>query len=106
MRANDASTSLAAELAEVAFPAWPQPMRSAEAITSILPHLGRAHPSVVRAGAVVGGLVGVPALVALATALTLFALTFFVLLAPLVAASFAWGAWSCDRRRPSRANGR
>jgi len=101
MSANDVSPSLAAQYAEVPFPAWPQPRWTTQAVSSTLPRLWRTHPEAVRAAAVVAWLVGVPALVAAATALTLFALTFFVLLAPLIAAGFTWGAWRCDRRRPA-----
>ncbi|HET9597267.1 MAG TPA: hypothetical protein VFP65_16885, partial [Anaeromyxobacteraceae bacterium] len=102
MSANDASTRLPGQWAEVAFPAWPQPFWTAHAVTSILPRALRAHPSAVRAATIAAALVGIPALVAAATALTLFALAFFVLLAPFVAAGFTCGLWCCDRRLPAR----
>jgi membrane protein implicated in regulation of membrane protease activity len=46
--------------------------------------------------------VGTPAVVAAATALLVFALTWFVLFAPLVAAVLTWMAWRYGRARPRR----
>ena len=49
------------------------------------------------AAAIVAGVVGVPALIAAAAVLMLFAMTAVVLLAPVVAAVLTWVAWKYNR---------
>jgi hypothetical protein len=52
------------------------------------------------AAASVAMIVGVPAAVAAGTALVIFALAWFVLLAPLVATVLTWTAWRYGRPEP------
>lgn len=55
------------------------------------------------AAAFVAMFVGVPAAVAAGAVLVLFALTWLVLLAPLVAAVLTWTVWRYGRPEPRRA---
>ncbi len=56
----------------------------------------------VRSAAIVLGLVGVPAAMAVCAVLTLFTLLFVVLLAPLVAVALAALVWQVERRSAGR----
>lgn len=53
-----------------------------------------------RSAALVATFVGVPAAIAAGAALVMFALAWFVLVAPLVAAVLTWTAWRYGRPAP------
>jgi hypothetical protein len=61
---------------------------------------GRPEREARRAAVFVALFVGVPAVVAAATALLIFALAWLVLLAPLIAAVLTWLAWRFGRAGP------
>jgi hypothetical protein len=63
---------------------------------------GRTEREAREAAAFVALFVGVPAVVAAGSVLVLFALAWFVLLAPLVAAMLTWMAWRYGRAGPRR----
>ena len=85
-------------LVEVSFPAWPAPLFTARAIAPAAPREWATQREAGRAAAIVGGLVGVPALVAVGTILTTVAVTSAVLLAPLLPVGLAWLAWRSNAR--------
>jgi membrane protein implicated in regulation of membrane protease activity len=62
----------------------------------------RAEREARHAAALVATFVGVPAALAAGAALIVFALTWLVLLAPLVAAVLTWTAWRYGRPEPRR----
>jgi hypothetical protein len=61
---------------------------------------GRTEREAREAAAFVALFVGVPAVVAAGAVLVLFALAWFVLLAPLIAAVLTWMAWRYGRAGP------
>jgi hypothetical protein len=93
MSANETATSSVGDFVEVSFPAWPTPAWAAKAVALTAPHVWAKQREAVKSAAIVGALVGVPAVIAAGAALALFVLTTFVLLAPLVAAGLIWIAW-------------
>jgi membrane protein implicated in regulation of membrane protease activity len=58
----------------------------------------------IEAAAFVAAFVGAPAVAAVAAVLFMFALTWLVFLAPLVALALTWAAWRSNR--PARGEGR
>jgi hypothetical protein len=102
MRASEAALPLDL-LVEVAFPAWPSPLRVARAVAPAAPRSWATERAAGAAAAVVGGLVAVPALVAVGAAATTFVLTFAVLAAPAIAVALAVVAWRCNRVEPAPA---
>ncbi len=101
MDANDARIASATagedRLVEVAFPAWPAPAWAVRAVETVLPAAWGVDRRAAEAAAVVAGLVGVPAVIAVGTVVAAFALTWAVLAAPAVAAALVWAAWRANR---------
>jgi hypothetical protein len=85
------------QLVEVGFPAWPSPLWVARAVAPAAPRDWATQREAGAAAAFVAGAVGLPALVAVGAAVTTFALTSAVLLAPLLAVGLAWIAWRFNR---------
>jgi hypothetical protein len=85
------------QLVEVAFPGWPTPLAVAAALAPAAPRSWATQREAGAAAAVVGGVVGVPALIAAGTVVTTVVLTLAVLVAPLIAVVLAWVAWRCNR---------
>ena len=90
--------SVAVELVEVAFPAWPAPLRATRAVALAAPRDWATEREAGRAAVIVAAVVGIPAVVAVGAVLTVFVMTSAVLLAPLLAVGLAWIAWRSNAR--------
>lgn len=88
MNANEPVLLTAGNLLELSLPGAPPP--------GLAPAWANRRDAA-EAAAIVAGVVGVPALIAAAAVLMLFAMTAVVLLAPVVAAVLTWVAWRCNR---------
>jgi hypothetical protein len=88
---------VAQQLVEVGFPAWPSPIWVARALAPAAPRSWATQREAGAAAAFVAGVVGIPAFIALGAAVTTFALTAAVLLAPAVAVALAGIAWHFNR---------
>ncbi len=93
-----AERAVALELVEVAFPAWPAPLRAARAVALAAPREWALEREAGRAAFVVGAVVGVPAAIAVGTVLTVFVVGTAVVLAPALAVGLAWLAWRGNAR--------
>ena len=91
-------TSVALELVEVAFPAWPAPLRAARAVALAAPRDWATEREAGRAAVIVAAVVGVPVAIAVGAVFTVFVVTSAVVLAPLLAVGLAWIAWRSNAR--------